>query len=317
MPQRWTPLAIVTAAALAGACGDGPTPPPQPLRTVLIHQQVTGINLLLDTDGEPAGLLDGTTGMLPLGANAAETEVALLDGSALVLVTQLAPSQPDTILQPVPTSMSLVSFSEDGDLLALVSYAPDPGVIVYDRVNGTLDTLSFGPADPALPPIFSPDNTRIALLSVTDLSLLVTVLRRDGSSSPTTEAFRFSRVVNLPMFGWPRWLDDGLHMAFRRAASAGPDTVLVGLLQPDDANSLMVERYRAVLAPQDTAPGLELASSSTYALAADGAALVLGAMPAADPGRHAIYLVTADIDRVRVLVDDPERYLVFPLFVRE
>jgi hypothetical protein len=41
----------------------------------------------------------------------------------------------------------------------------------------------------------------------------------------------------------------------------------------------------------------------------------LGAQPGAASDRHAVYLVTDDVDRIQLLLDDPEKFPVGPLFL--
>jgi hypothetical protein len=316
MPIRPGPLWLPAALAVIAACGDGATPPDdEPLRTVLVHRQDTGANVLLNTDGSEAGTYDPGAGLLvAIGASANGQALVLLHGEALV-VGSVAHTRLDTVLPEIPGRMSLAALSDDERLVAVVSYAPTPGVIVYDRANRRGDTLSYGDIDPVLPPVISPDGTRIALLGLTPLSITVTIVEPADPTRRTSGSLSTSRFRNQLIFGWPRWIDDGILLAVVRGTDQVPDTLVVGLIEPDRLDADLVERYRAVLAP---AGGEEVAfrAASTYALSDDGQALALGAAPAGDPGRHAVYLVTPATEQVRLIRDDPQEFLTSPLFIR-
>jgi hypothetical protein len=322
MPRSWTPLLLLPCTALALACGDGATGPDgeEPaVRTVLLHFGGSGENRLWDTDGTDAGELSVVTrGLLPLGAQADERIIALRHGDAIVLTTLDEPGRLDTILFPAPAFHSLASFSATGNLLALVSYAPVGAVLVYDRANRLVDTVPLGGLQPVLPPVFDPDGARLALFSLTDLSLLVTVVRL-ANGALQTSPLAVSRFANRPIFGWPRWLGEGVRMAFlRRAAEEGPDTLIVGDVFPDDAAMPMLEQYRTPLAPEaDTTVALEFDLASTYALSTNGRAVVLGAVPVGGANAHAVFYVGAGAGRPRALVDSAGQYPMYPLFVRE
>lgn len=309
-------------AALAAACGDAPTDVTggaAPLRTILVHQQTSGENVLINSDGTDGGTFGAATRhMLPLGAHAGQGVVALLNEDAIVLTQRTRTNIVDTIIDPAPTSHSLVSFSRSGDQLALVSYEPTAAVLVYDRASHRLDTLSLGGADPALPPVFSPEGDRLALITVNELSILVTILFPDNPGHFFTDQLHVSRVLNRPLFGWPQWGAQGLRMAFRRVAQQGPDTLLVGLVQPEDPNAQLVELYRGVMAPvSDQRPELDFGDASTYALSTDGSAVVLAAVPSPGSSTQAVYVVTSNIPRVQLLLEEPGTFPVFPLFIRE
>jgi len=320
MRKSWTPLALAAVTLVASACGDaaGPESDTEPVRTLLVHRQDTGENLLWDTDGSPTGeFAPVTRGMLPIGTHPGEGTAVLLDGTAIVLSTLSRPQELDTIIRPGPASQSLAAFSGNGVYVAIVAYAPTPGLLLYDRANRRLDTLPLGGADPVLPPMFSPDDERVALVTLTDLSILVTIVPLDNPTSARTRQISVSRFTNRLLFGWPRWGDDGLRMAFRRIAEEGPDTLLVGVVDPDLDGALLDERFRALMAPAD-APDQEigLVAASTYALTTDGTTLALGAVPT-NGAAHGIFIVTETGGRIRTLVDALGQYPVYPLFIRE
>lgn len=308
------------AIALA-ACGDAPTEPGDdapPVRTVLLHFAASGENRLWDTDGTAAAELSAETrGLVPLGAHAGERVIALLHGDAIVLTTLDRPWVLDTIVRPAPQSHSLAAFSPLGDLVGLVTYGPVRGILVFDRVNRLLDTLSYGATPPVLPPVFSPDGTRLVLIGLNELSVLATIVSR-VEGTPRTVALTVSRFLNRPVFGWPRWVGTGVRMAFLRRVADGPDTLVIGDVFPDDPGIPMVEAYRTLLAPSgDSTIGLEFDLPSTYALTADGRAVILGAVPEGGVSAHAVYYAAEGFGPVRRVVDSAGQYPVYPLFVRE
>lgn len=323
MRRSWGWLVVAGLGAASVGCDDslGPErPDEQPVRLVLVHRQGTGDNMLLRTDGSPPTAFDGATaGLVPVGVAPREQVVALLRsgaGGVLVLSSIQNPGRLDTIIDPIPTSMSLVSFSQDERYVALVSYAPVQAVLIFDRANRTIDTLPYGNADPVLPPMLSPDNRRVALITVTPLSMFLTILYPGDPARSDTDVLGFSRLLNRPIFGWPRWTADGLLMAFVRVGVDAPDTLVIGTGDPDTPDFFFTERSRAVMAPvSDARPEVRIGAESTYAFSADGRALVLGADPGTGIGRHAIYLVTPEVGRVQLLLDDPAQFPVFPLFI--
>ena len=91
---------------------------------------------------------------------------------------------------------------------------------------------------------------------------------------------------------------------------------MAGIADPDNPNRFLDERYRAVMAPvSDARPAVLLGLSSTYAFSPSGESIVIGAEPGTGPNRHAIYLVTPDVGRIQLLLDDPAQFPVFPLFI--
>ena len=321
MVSRPRALFAAVAVFLVTACGDNavePLPDAAPAaRTILVHRQDTGENLFLNTEGTEVGPVTLRPGLLPLGAATHSQLAVFVDNTVLVLASLDQPGQYDTIIDPMPESLSLASFSPDELLVAVVSYAPTRAVLLYSRANRKVDTIPFNGGEPVLPPIVSPDNERVALVSMTDLSLFLTTLYPTDRGRVDTERFGFSKFLNRPIFGWPRWTEDGLYMAFVRVADAGPDTLVAGLIDPDAADEFFNEQYRAVMSPvSDERPELFIGPSATYAFSSNGRELVLGAMPGPTAaGRHAIYLVTPAVPRVQLVVDDPDRVFIFPLFI--
>jgi len=322
MARSWTPLIVGALGAVVTACGDTPTAPDAgspPVRSILLHFANSGENRVWNTDQTPVGESPvGSSGLVPIGSEPGQRLVVFIDGTALVLASLDSPGALDTIIQPAPTSYSLASFSQAGDLVAIAAYAPVPSLLVFDRVNRRLDTLSLGGADPVLPPVFSPDGERLVLFSLTDLSLLATIVPRTATGTAQTVRLRFSRFLNRPVFGWPRWIGSGIRMAFIRTVDDGPDTLVVGTVFPDDPDFLMVEAYRSLLVPADSsARELEFGDASTFALTSDGTGVVLGLIPVGGRSGHAIYQAASGVPRVIPIVDSVGQYPVFPLFIRE
>jgi len=315
---------VVAAAGLVpilafSACGEGTAPPSGvPVRTILFHRQDTGENLLLNTDGTSAGpFTPAAPGTVPIGASSVGRIAVLLNGGAVVLATLEHPERVDTIIYPAPALLSLASFSPDEALVALVSY-PDRAILVYDRANHRVDTLPYGNIDPALPPLLDPDDDRVVVFGVTPLSLFITQVFRSDPSRMRTDAVGVARVITRPIFGWPRWTDAGIVMAFVRVAEVGPDTLVVGRIDPDAPAVPLVELYQALMAPiGDGHVELGIGEFSTYALAADGNTLVLGAQTVAGANRQALYLVSPGAARVQPLLDVAGQNPIYPLFFRE
>jgi hypothetical protein len=317
MPVRACAARFTAVLLAAFACGGDPAGPgPDPLRTVLVHRQDTGENVLLNTDGsEAGGYAAGGTGLIPLGAIGGGPTLVLRQGDAIVLGSLGQPDL-DTLIFPAPSSSSLAGISDDGLLVAVVSYAPTRDLLIRDLVAGATDTLSLGSVDPVLPPVFSPDGSRVALVGLTPLSLTLTVIELDDPPQATTDPLGLSRFTNRPIFGWPRWVGGRIHLAFLRENDSGLDTLLVGSVDPDNPGALMEEEYLVVMGLEGEAPAeLTLGDPSSYALSPDGLALILGAFPARDAARHSIYLMSPSAPRARLVRDDPEEFLVFPLFV--
>jgi hypothetical protein len=317
MPVRLRPVRFAPALLLAAACAEPVEPPlPEPLRTVLVHRQDTDENVLLNSDGSDGGVyLPGVTNVVPLGASAAAQALVLLHGSAIV-IGQLGQSGLDTILA-APASLSLATISDNERLVALVSLAPSRGLIVFDRANRAADTLDIGSIDPVLPPVLAPGDGRVVLFGATPTAFIATVLYLDDPTRIETTTLQLARYGDFPIFGWPRWVEDGIHLAFVRVAADGPDTLVVTRLSPDALDQPPEEQYRAVMAPGEGGqPELELGAPSTYALAPDARALALGAYPAAGAARHGIYLVTPSVARVQPVRDQAPQFLMLPLFVR-
>jgi hypothetical protein len=300
------------------ACRDGAAPQPEaPVRTILFHRQDTGENLLLNTDGSSAGAFTpAAAGMIPIGASTAGRIAVLLDGRAVVLATLDHPERVDTIINAAPALLSLASFSPDEVLVALVSY-PDRAILVYDRANHRVDTLPYGDSDPALPPILDSDDDRVIVFSVTPLSMFITQLSRSDPNRVRTDLVRIARVITRPIFGWPRWTDAGIVMAFVRVAATGPDTLVVGRIDPDTPEVPLEELYHALMAVGDGYVALGIGEFSTYALTADGNTLVLGAQAVAGANRQAVYLVSPREARVQPLLDVPGQNPIYPLFFRD
>ena len=316
MRRQWTPLLLLGLSAAVG-CGNDVTAPEPTVLTILAHYQQTGENLLINSDGHAVGSLGPTTvNMVPIGAYVADGTIVLLTDDGIALTTLSHPETIDTVIRPRPVTMSMVSFAPGGASFALVSYNPVAAVLLYERANRRLDTLSMGTANPALPPVFSPDGRRIALITVTDLGMQVTLIEPGAPTQPSTAPFQISRILNRPLFGWPRWTDDGILMAFRRVAEDGPDTLLVGIVQPDDPNVPLQERYRAVMAPvSDEQPEIFFGPSSTYALSESGDAVVIAAFASVKTTAHSLYLARPDVSRIQIVEDDPAAQLSFAQFI--
>ncbi|HEX9727131.1 MAG TPA: hypothetical protein VGA37_01340 [Gemmatimonadales bacterium] len=325
MDRRQSLIGLIAVAAIV-ACGDpaAPDPPDEvPVRTILVHRFQSGGNMLLRSDGEPGGAftLPGGANLIPIASASRGQTFAFEHGNAIVVGSLSQPTRLDTIIAPRPTTYVLASFSADERLVGMVSLQPTRSLLTYDRASDRIDTLPLGDAPtPALPPVYSPDGTRVATLAFNGLSVLVTLWTVGDRTRAVTDKLSVGTAIRPPVFGWPQWTDDGLMIALLHLGFDDPDTLVVALVDPDDPNAPMVERLRAVMAPvSDERPGLIMGDNATYALSADGRAIVLAADPGTASGevtlRQALYLVTEGVGRVQLLFDDPAVYPAYPLFV--
>jgi len=297
---------LVSGLALA-ACGD-PTDPGSinRIRTVLFYREDTGENHLLNSDGSGARVLPvAGANLVPVGLSSSGDEVALLRGRTLVVSAIANPGALDTVLDPVPAQMSLVAFSPDDRYIALVQYLPEPRLLIVDRA-GHVDTLRTGDRVPSLPPAFSPDGTRVALVSVTDLSTQITIITLNTNRAPTERA-GFSPFVYRLVFGWPRWTDRGLLLGTVRPGGDF-DTVAVLAVDPEQPSNHADVILRLV------GPPLAYDAGSSYALSAGGDAVVLAAVPLLRGGRDLFYGTAQGGSLVRLLTD-PGARPAFPLLL--
>ena len=275
---------VLVSGLVLAACGD-PTDPGSinRIRTVLFYREDTGENHLLNSDGTAERrVVLGATGLVPVGLSSAGSEVALLHGNALVIGNLNDPARVDTVLYPIPGSMSLVAFSPDDRYLALFQYAPDPRLLIVDR-SGAIDSFTVGEQVPDLPPVFSPDGLRVALVTVTQISVIVTMVQREDGQLQGDPA-GFSRFIYQPIFGWPRWTEDGLLLGTVREGGDG-DTLMVMVVDPDEPTRLGRPLYGV------PSPVLEYDTGSSYAFSADGQAVVLAALPSVTARRRLYYAV--------------------------
>jgi hypothetical protein len=302
-------------------CGDssGPTPTPDPVRTILFYSVEAGQNFLMNTDGSDLHVVHLTSrdSAAPIAVSPGGQAVALLSGNVIVLSSLTDPGRVDTMINlPAGSEISVGAFSPDRNLFGVVSYRPTEALLVYDRAAHRLDTLPVSGANTALPPAFNADGNRVALIGATQLALYVTVVQRDRPDLTSTSKLGISRFTHRPLFGWPLWTAEGLLLAVVHVADPGPDTVLSVSIDPAKPDNDLVERYRAVLAPvSDERPELEFGDRSTYAYGAAGEGLVLGAQPGSDPTRHAIYYVSRAVPRVRLVFDRPSTFPEFPFVI--
>jgi len=143
MARSWTPLIAGALVGVMAACGDTPTAPDvvsPPVRSILLHFANSGENRVWNTDQTQVGALaGGASGLVPIGSEPGERLVAFIDGTAVVLASLDTPGELDTIIQPAPTSYTLASFSQAGDLVAI---ARGLGVDVEERRLERRDLLA-------------------------------------------------------------------------------------------------------------------------------------------------------------------------------
>lgn len=301
--RRVLPLILFAVAA----CGDASGPDIETPRTVLFYREDTGENFLINSDGSAGHVLDFTDhALIPVGISTNGDRVAFLNGSALVTGAVSSSGRLDTVLNPVPQRMSLVSFSNDDRYIALYQYLPTPLLLVVDLAGG-VDTLRPAAPPPVLPPVFSPSGDRIALVSATQLSIQLTVVERDNEAIAPTAKIGFSLFLYRPVFGWPRWTAEGLLLATVHAGTDW-DTLTVLAVNPDQPPDLAVQVLKVA------SPILTWDAASTYALAADGRAVVVAAVPPVRGGRE-LYYGSPRAARLTSLLNDPAALPAFPLIL--
>lgn len=314
-------LGIALMLLGAAACGDtSPTQPSTPtVHTIVFYRQDTGQSYLLNTDGTDLRPLPYIPqGYRPVGASRTEGVLALADANTLVLISPERPTEVDTIINPTPRPMSLVTFSADGRYVLLLSYQQPHDVLIYDRSSQTTDSIPYDDAvEPVLPPTMSPDNKYVAVVGATPLSMFVTVLDLENPARRQTTKVGYSRYYFQPVFGWPRWTSEGLLMTYLRVYQNAPDTIVSARLDPFNPGDFVNLRFEAALSPvSDARPELNFGDYSTYAYSPDGESMILGAWPADTASqRHALYLVTSGVPRVQLVLDDPTQYPMYPLFI--
>jgi len=297
------------------ACTEAALEPtvPDPVRTVLYR--------LSNAPGLFAVRADGT-GEARVRVPAAIDSMVLLgmsrDGGRLALLADdgiYAYDPADTfsltrVLEQPPGSILPAAFSDDERFLAIITFGRQPLVIVADLVDGVVDTLSAVVAEPVLPVAFSPDASRIAVLGATSFTLeLVTIDRASGISS-SIQLVGGSRLLDIPIFGWPRWTAQGLQLAVRRrpfTGNTGPDTLFGVTLDIDDVGRGYRRQFRA-------ASDLRFDVASTFAYSSDGNAIVYGAL-SADGTTHGLFFQSANTPFVQLIRDDPVDGEVFPQMV--
>ncbi|MEX0691623.1 MAG: hypothetical protein WD934_05355 [Gemmatimonadales bacterium] len=290
---------------LAAACGEGTGPDPAAaVRTVLYYREDTGQNYLLNSDGTAERIATTRVGLIPIGLSNGGNELAFLQGNALVIGNLEDAGRFDTLLHPIPGQISPVTFAPGDQSVAVFKYGTHPALLILHRA-GPVDTLFHGEYVPDLPPAFSPDGSRLALLSVTELSVVVTVVSR-GVEPLRAGAASFSRFIFRPRFGWPRWTERGLLLATVREGEDA-DTVAVLLVNPDDPQQITPVEWELA------APTLFFDAGSSYALSADGLALVF-ASPTAQGGPRRLYY-GARGQQLRSLLTDGSVRPAFPLLL--
>jgi len=203
-----------------------------------------------------------------------------------------------------------VAFSDDERFLALITFTNRPLVIVADLVLGSLDTLAAVVSEPVLPVAFSPDGRRIAVIGANDFTLEIVTMDRETGISSSIQQVGGSRLVDMPVFGWPRWSAHGLQLSVRRrpfTGNTGPDTLIGVTLNIDNVEKGYQRRFRAV-------SDLRFDVASTFAYSSDGEAIIYGAL-SADGTTHGLFFQSANTDIVQLVRDDPVAGEVFPQMV--
>lgn len=321
----WARATLILGVGAATACGDGTGPASSdPVRTVLFYGLEAGTNFLLNTDGSDlhAARLTPQDVYAPIAVSSGAQLVAVLAPGTVLSASLTAPGAYDTMIATLPedalhqSEVGLGAFSPDQRYFAIVSFVPSEMLLLYDRVNHRLDSIPVDGANTAMAPAFSPDGNRIALVGANELSLFVTVITLDQPGVFGTTHLGISQFQHRPLFGWPIWTKEGVLFAVVHVADGAPDTVVSAAFDPDHPANNLTERYRAVLAPvSDERPQVVFGLRSSFSYGQDGEGLALGAQPDTNPARQAIYYVSRAVPRVRLVLDDPKTFPVFPLLI--
>jgi len=302
-------------ATVAVTCTEATVEPtvPDPVRTVLYS--------LSNGPGLFAVRSDGTGDARVRVPSAIDSMVLLgmsRDGGRLALLADdgiyvYSPSDTLSLVRALdlpPNSILPAAFSDDERFLALITFANRPLVLVADLVDGVVDTLVAVVTDPVLPVAFSPDGRRLVVIGANDFTLEIVTIERESGISSSIQRVGGSRLVDIPIFGWPRWSSHGLQLAVRRrpfTGNTGPDTLIGVTLDIDDVERGYTRRFRA-------ASDLRFDVASTFAYSSDGDAIVYGAL-SADGTTHGLFFQSANTPVVQLVRDDPVAGEVFPQMV--
>lgn len=308
-------LPLVALAACENPTGD-PFPQPDPVRTV-VYKRV-GVSGLFAVRADGTGevqlrLPAAADAMTQIGMSRDGDRLALLGSDRIIYVYQPADSTSlRGVLGPLENQILPPTISDDGRYLALVVFEPTrPRLIVADLTLLQVDTLPAGVPQPALPPIFSPDNSRIAVIGVNSFTLEGAFVERTTGITSSVSRVGGSRLLDIPVFGWPRWTaSQGILLAVRRkpfTGETGPDTLFAVSLDPADFEDGYRRRFAAI-------SRLAFDDGSTFAYSSDGNAVIYGAF-APGASTQGLFFQSANTPEVRIVVDEPTVSEVFPLMV--
>lgn len=304
-------LAIATAVTCTEATLE-PTMP-DPIRTVL-YSLSNGPGLFaVRSDGSgdarvrvPAAI----DGMVLLGMSRDGGRLALLADDGIYVYSPADTLSLSRALDLPSGSILPVAFSNDERFLALITFANRPLLIVADLQVGVVDTLAAVIAEPVLPVAFSPDGRRIAVIGANSFTLEIVTIDRETGIPSSIHPVGGSRLVDLPIFGWPRWSAQGLQLSVRRrpfTGNTGPDTLIGVTLDIDNVEKGYRRRFRAV-------SDLRFDVASTFAYSSDGDAIIYGAL-SADGTTHGLFFQSVNTEVVQLVRDDPVAGEVFPQMV--
>jgi TolB protein len=112
------------------------------------------------------------------------------------------------------------SWSPDGRALAYSTYRPNPDIVISFIYQGVLQSPTKGVGTNYLP-VFSPDGTRIAFMSVRNGNPEIWVMNVDGSN--------VRQLTNHPAGdGTPTWSPNGTQIAFVSDRTGTPQVYLMG-----------------------------------------------------------------------------------------
>lgn len=321
MPRDLVGLSLAALLTCVG-CGDAPTPPsrPPPVRDALFLRLDDGAVYLVRTDGSNPRRVTppGLPAFTPIALAEDGATIALLRSDTIALATLEDPGTQRVIASDAPPGLGPAAFSADGQRLAIPCVLPaGPAVLLYDQARQRWDTVVVGAPGFFQAPAFSPDGTELAGIGVTPLSMYMVRVQVAALTWSVTR-IEDSKVLNPPVFGWPRWTADrGLLFLVRRGVtSPGRDTLVVVAARPANPEAGLERLYAVLMTPGDSAPDVVFAAYSTFALAADGNQFVIAAQPDTAAPRHALYAAAHGEERIHRVLEDPAQFPVYPRLLR-
>lgn len=304
------------------ACNDPPLlpepPTPPPVRDAMFRRLDDGGVYLIRTDGTGQRRVSpqGVQSVTPFALTEDGRTVALLLPGALAIAPLEDLAAQQVILNSVPPALGLSAFSADGRYLAVPCIlSSGSAILLYDRSTQDWDTIPVV-AGFSVAPAFSPDGSEIAGINV-DLLTMSMVRILLVSRQVFVNPIGASRALNSPLFGWPRWTEDGLNFLVRQGlATPAQDTLAVVTANPSYPEGGISVRYRFTLSPDSSTADPVFTSISTYDLSVDGNQVIVAAQPDSGAVGHALYAGALGGPRIYRVLSNPAQFPVYPRLLR-